>query len=296
MPLSPSDRVTLITEIVNRLLEEDWNLIDLILRQFGQSTSPAWNGSKQSYVIDKIELAPDQVPIDMAEHVGFQFGKANPIGIEPPFWRRGMLKVFLSHLAVDRALAGALQECLLEYGISCFVAHNVIEPTTEWLAEIETALATCDAAVALLTPNFHQSNWTDQELGIAMGRGLPVFAVHLGQAPYGFIGKFQAFNGKGKSIAELAKELFDAYYKSKQTQRRVGEVLVNLFEESGSYAQAKKRLGYLEGLEVWQPSFATRIRAAVQNNGQIRDSWGVPARVEQLAKKWSDSIADGTTR
>ena len=71
-----------------------------------------------------------------------------------------MFKVFISHLATNRQFAGALQQCLLEYGISCFVAHNDIEPTTEWVVEIETALATCDAAIALLTPNFHESNWT----------------------------------------------------------------------------------------------------------------------------------------
>ena len=79
----------------------------------------------------------------MAEHVGFHFGNVkSKLGIEPPFWKKGMLKVFLSHLAVDRTFAGALQQCLFEYGISCFVAHNDIEPTMEWLAEIETALAT----------------------------------------------------------------------------------------------------------------------------------------------------------
>jgi len=200
-----------------------------------------------------------------------------------------MLKVFLSHLAVDRTFAGALQQCLFEYGISCFVAHNDIEPTMEWLAEIETALATCNAAIALLTPNFHESNWTDQELGIAMGRGLPVFAVHLGQVPYGFIGRFQAFDGKGKSAAELAKEIFDAYRKSKQTQPLMAEALVNLFEQSGSFATTKKLIGYLEDLEVWPPSFANRIRAAVKNNSQVEGSWGVPARVERLAKKWSDA-------
>ena len=200
-----------------------------------------------------------------------------------------MLKVFLSHLAANRQFAGALQQCLLEYGISCFVAHNDIEPTTEWVVEIEMALATCDAAVALLTPNFHKSNWTDQELGFAMGRGLPVFAVHLGQTPYGFIGRFQAFDGQGKTPPTLAKELFDAYRKNKQTQRRMAEVLVGLFEESGSFAQTKQLMDYLEELEVWDRSFATRIRAAVRGNGQVRQAFGVPDRVERLAKEWGNT-------
>jgi hypothetical protein len=170
MPLSPSDRVTLIKEIADRLAAEDWNLIDLILKQFDQGTTNDWPGNRDSYVMEMLQDAPDQVLIDIAEHVGFHFEdrKSRP-RIEPPFWRKGMLRVFLSHLAIDRKFAGALQQCLLEYGISCFVAHNDIEPTAEWVVEIETALATCEAAVALLTPNFHKGNWTDQELGFAMG-------------------------------------------------------------------------------------------------------------------------------
>ncbi|MDE2107468.1 MAG: toll/interleukin-1 receptor domain-containing protein [Patescibacteria group bacterium] len=180
-----------------------------------------------------------------------------------------------------------IQEALLGYGISAFVAHNDIEPTLEWQSQIETALTTADSLVALLHPNFHQSNWTDQEIGFAMGRGLPVFAVRLGQDPYGFIGRFQAFTGAGKSPEALAKDLFDAYRKNKQTQKRMAEVLVSLFEDSGSFAAAKARIGYLEHLEVWHSSFIPRLEAALKVNSQVSGSWGVRERVESLTKKWA---------
>lgn len=67
----------------------------------------------------------------------------------------------------------------------------------------------------------------------------------------------------------------------------MGEVLVRLFEESGSFAEAKARIGYLEGLEVWEPPFAKRILSAAESNSQIANSYNVPWRVERLAKKWS---------
>jgi hypothetical protein len=44
----------------------------------------------------------------------------------------------------------------------------------------------------LLSKDFHESNWTDQEVGYAVARGIPIIAVRLGRDPYGFIGKFQA--------------------------------------------------------------------------------------------------------
>jgi hypothetical protein len=180
-----------------------------------------------------------------------------------------------------------LKEALVPYGISGFVAHNDIEPASEWMNQIETALSTCDALVALLHDKFHESKWTDQEIGFAMGRSVPVCSVHFGEAPYGFIGRFQAFNGVKSEPSELARHLFDSYRKNKETKRKMSEVLVGLFEQSVSFAQAKERISYLEELEVWEPSFATRIRTAAEYNIQIANSYGVVSRIEKLGKKWS---------
>ena len=116
---------------------------------------------------------------------------------------------------------------------------------------------------------------------------MPVFAVKYDEDPYGFIGKFQAFNGNGKPSELLAAELFHAYRKHKQTQQRMAEVLMRLFERSPTFAGAKTRIGYLEELTVWDPSFVGRIEAAVESNSQVEGSWGVPERVKKLAKKWS---------
>jgi hypothetical protein len=120
-----------------------------------------------------------------------------------------------------------------------------------------------------------------------MGRAVPVCAVQFGEAPYGFIGRFQAFSGKNQQSWELAKQIFDGYRKNKQTKPRVAEVLMSLFEESSSFAEAMERTGFLESLEMWEPSFAKRIAAAAESNSQIGGSWGVPERVKSLVKKWS---------
>jgi len=274
-------------EIASRLGTESWPLIDVTLKQFSLPWSDDWRGTSDAYVLRMIEEAPDQSLIDLASHVGFQFQEVTVLRVDPPFWRKGMLRLFVSHLSGHRAFAAELQEALLDFGISSFIAHTDIEPTKEWQAQIETALATCEALVALLHQDFHASWWTDQEIGFAMGRGVPAFAVRFGQDPYGFIGRFQAFNGNNKTAAELARELFDAYRKNKQTQRRMSEVLVGLFEQSGSFAEAKARIGYLEDLEVWEPSFSTRIRSAADGNSQVSGSWGVPHRVAALISKWA---------
>jgi hypothetical protein len=198
-----------------------------------------------------------------------------------------MLRLFLTHLATHRRFVADLQEALWDYGISGFVAHNDIEPTQEWQTQIETALATCDALVALLHPDFHLSNWTDQEIGFAMGRGAPVFSVRFGQDPYGFIGRFQAFDGRGKTAQQLARELFEAYRKNKQTEAVMAAALVKLLEETNNFAAAKERIGYLEELETWDASFSARVKGALKNNSQVSDAWGVPDRINALVRKWA---------
>lgn len=284
--LTPSEKIKIIKEISTRLANEDWSLIDLTLRQFSLPSTDSWQGDKFPYVVEMIEDADDHNLINLAQHVGYHFENVGSPGIEPPYWRKSQFRLFVTHLAAHREIAHELKEALSSYGICCFVAHDDIEPTQEWQSEIETALSTCDALVTLLHPNFHSSNWTDQEIGFAMGRGIPVFSISFGQDPYGFIGRFQAFNGNAKTAVSLARELFDAYRTNKQTQKRMSEILISLFENSECYADAKERIGYLEELDMWEPSFATRIRSASNNNPQISEAWGVPEKVKALINKW----------
>jgi TIR domain len=284
--LTSSQRVTLLKEISERLSKEDWSLIDVTLAQFKLKTTNSWNGTNVAYILEMAKGAPDATLVELAHHVGFSFEQVPSVGVDPPFWRKRMYRLFISHLSGQRMFAAELQESLLRYGISAFVAHNDIEPTLEWQAQIETALSTAESLIALLHPDFHASNWTDQEIGFAMGRGLPVYAVHFGHAPYGFIGRFQAFAGQGKTAAALAREIFDSYRKNKQSQRKMADVLVGLFEDSPSFADAKARIGYLEELEFWDVSFVARIQTAAESNSQIGGSWGVPERVASLSKKW----------
>ncbi|HEY1648358.1 MAG TPA: toll/interleukin-1 receptor domain-containing protein [Terracidiphilus sp.] len=274
-------------EISQRLGSEQWSLIDLTLKQFALPWTDQWSSDSNSYILEMIAKASDEALIELAQHLGFALETSASSHIEPAFWQKGMFRLFISHLAVHKKSASELQAALLQYGISGFVAHSDIEPTTEWQDQIETALSTCDALVALLHDSFHESKWTDQEIGFAMGRAVPVCSVRLGETPYGFIGRFQAFNGVNKQSSDLALELFELFRKNKQTKRKMGEVLVGIFEQSGSFAEARARIGFLEGLDTWEPSFAKRIRAAAESNSQIANSYHVPPRVVSLANKWS---------
>lgn len=287
MPLSPSQRIKLKEEIATRLGPEEWSLVNATLKEYGLPWSNIWNGTKYDYVLEKVADASDDALIDLARHFGFELAVPILPRNQVACWEEGKLRIFISHLAIEREFAAELKRSFSKFEISSFVAHNDIEPTKEWQDEIEGALASCDVLVALLHPDFHASNWTDQETGFAMGRGIPTFAVRLGLDPYGFIGRFQAFNGVGKSADDLATEIFKACRKQKSIHKRIVETLVRLFENSGSFARSKERIGYLEELEVLDKRFLDRIENAVKLNNQISESWGVKERVEALVKEWS---------
>lgn len=289
MPLTKSQRVILIQDIAGRMAADDWTTIDLILKQFSFPTSDEWSSDKKSYIVEMVGNANNSDLMELAEHFGMGAGgsSASP-GVEPdtPYWEDGELRVFVSHLTSSKTKAASLQTALGRYGMSCFVAHNDIHPTLEWQLEIENALSTCELLVALIHPDFVSSQWCDQEVGYALGRGLPVFAVSCGADPHGFVSRFQAFAGIGKKSPEIAKELFEAAIIHKKLQTKMADVLVDRFVNSGSFAAAKERIGYLEQLKVWDTSYAARLKKAVSGNSQISGSWGVPERVTHLLKKW----------
>jgi TIR domain len=116
-------------------------------------------------------------------------------------WGEGF-RLFLSHKAEVAKQTSELKERLTSFGVSAFVAHRDIRPTREWQDEIENALYSMDAFVALMTNDFHESDWTDQEVGFALARGVPVIAVQLERPPYGFLGKFQALRARWEDAEE----------------------------------------------------------------------------------------------
>lgn len=125
----------------------------------------------------------------------------------PTFWKPDCLKLFVSHLSKDRRLVSCLKSALGGWGVSCFIAHQDIEPTREWQSEIETALATMDVLVAVLEPGFRESEWTDQEVGYAFGRGVDVVPLLFGIDAYGFAGRIQGIQAKSKLPTAVAEEL-----------------------------------------------------------------------------------------
>jgi hypothetical protein len=107
----------------------------------------------------------------------------------PSFWQSGFFRIFISHTSTNRESAHRLKQAIAEYNVAAFVAHDDIEPTKEWEAEIERALRTMDALTGIISTDFFQSRWCDQEVGFAFGRSKLVVPICKDAIPHGFLGK-----------------------------------------------------------------------------------------------------------
>jgi len=107
---------------------------------------------------------------------------------------------------------------------------------------------------------FRESNWTDQEVGVAIGRDALVIPVMRGSTPHGFIGKYQGMNAVGKTVAEVAEGLFEILLASPKTRSRMLTCLVDTTTQATSEREALDRLAVLKGLKDVPVTYAERLR------------------------------------
>ena len=188
-------------------------------------------------------------------------------------WEPDYLRLFLTHKAEYKLTTSQFKVAMEYYGVSCFVAHEDIEPTKEWQAEIERALFSMDALVALLTEDFADSRWTDQEVGVAIGRQVPIIPIRLGTDPYGFIGKYQALTGGTKTPRKLANEVYDLLWSKPDLVPSLTAGLVARFEDSKNYDQSNTLMQILvERVQTAPPILIERLEEAPKKNRQVQES------------------------
>ena len=187
-------------------------------------------------------------------------------------WGEGAIRVFISHEAEDKILANDVKNSFLTYRAASFVAHEDIEPMMEWQSEIERALFSMDLLVALLTPKFSESNWTDQEIGVAFGREVPVVPIRLGKDPYGFIGKYQAIQETNAS--KIVDEIIDYLLRHERINSRLKhlaeQALASAVTDHGSVDRASVLTRVSSEIDRASPELAVALRGAFSSeNGQF---------------------------
>lgn len=187
-------------------------------------------------------------------------------------WRNGYFRMFISHITSRKKQASNLKNALEEYGITSFVAHEDINPTKEWQKEIQRALNSMDCMSAMLYEGFHQSNWCDQEVGIALGRNVTVLPLLPDGDPYGFLGEYQGIKIKGMYPDALAKKIFNILCDNANTRSKYLSCLTGLLLSSNSNEDAWKWLKLIEQIPNTDVDFWKYIQSHTNENDVLTES------------------------
>ncbi|MFD0894952.1 TIR domain-containing protein [Luteolibacter ambystomatis] len=215
-----------VAEVLNNILSSDSSLIDEIVNHFDMDL---WYQQK-----------------DPAK---FQRVFSDTRSISADFWREGFLKLFISHLTSNKDKMSVLKSALGNWGVSAFVAHEDIEASREWLNEVEIGLQTMEILVAVVEPGFRESDWCAQEVGYALGRNVDIIPLKAGMDPFGFFGKFQGVQIKGKFPEEVAYEIVRLLLKKPKYRNRLLECMSRAFSTLSSTLKIKL-IGVLDSWSV----------------------------------------------
>jgi len=273
MTLSRGNRVNMIRELAQVLNHlPSWAEIDLVLSEFGFNVNDV-RGYDDSYVLRILRTGTDGDLLELHQHL---LPSTEPPEPEPDapnvVWQPGQLRLFISHITADKLVVSALKQHLAHWYIDGFVAHEDIEPSSEWLGEIDSALRTCHAMLAYLTPDFHKSQYTDHEVGYCLYRRVPIVLVKCGVDPYGFVARFQALQGVGISTDDLAGQVASVLAARPETASLMSEPLVSALESSGSFASTRSIMSVIDRATGWTPEQLARMERAVEDNRQVREA------------------------
>jgi len=274
MSLTRGERVTMIRELGHRLSAMSWTESNLLLEEFGFLLHLEHSRSQFEDVTTKLRAGTDDDLVDLYRHVFPE--PPTPEGARSPGddrrWSSGYLRLFISHVSADKEYVSDLKAALAPWHVDAFVAHEDIEPSREWIEEIELALAGCHALLAYLTPTFHKSLFTYQEVGVAIARRILIVPVRCGLDPYGLFARFQAVQGLGAETWLLARQVVRTLAGSPLTAALMAERLVASLEISSSYERTRDLMELIEAVSTWTPDQLARLERAGEENRQVREA------------------------
>ena len=201
-------------------------------------------------------------------------------------WKPGRVRLFISHRDKHKKEAKNLAEVLEGYGISPFLAHEAIGPMTIWQHEILKGLETMEIMLTFITDDFHKSVWTNQEIGFALARNIPVLSLKLENTdPKGFVGGEQALKGNFERPSDSAPEIYRLLEKKLNDKKRLQSALVTAFIESPNWNDTRERFDRLNKVvESLSEEEVERIIDGFKKNDQLHHAIYFNNKYKRLKK------------
>jgi hypothetical protein len=217
--MTPKEKLDLIFQITRKIFEKPYSHEDVhyLLGGYSDDVSEPIYSYEYGYlhtIEDYTKQLLRKFDVNSLQAIAADFGLfwGNFDLGEPSCWanEKSKIKVFISHLSSDRDIAHRLKSALEANNFIGFVAHDDIEPTSEWRTEILRALNDMDLFICIISENYKDSFWCQQEAGYATCRGKAIISIKFDAAdPLGFISAYQAINRGEKRAEQVVQEIID---------------------------------------------------------------------------------------
>jgi len=194
----------------------------------------------------------------------------------------------------DKAHASKIKVILEKYGIDVFLAHDDIKVTKEWDDEVIKNLKQCDFVLLLLTENFRQSDYTDQETGIAIGLDKEIIPIKVDTDPYGFIDKKQALKLNLNDMEKSCLEIIQLIKDESNLEEKINNSLIIGIIKSKNFIECNLKCKLLPPLNKLKKKQITSLVNDGIENPQFYNSTEGIRILDEIEKKYSHFLKEET--
>lgn len=146
------------------------------------------------------------------------------------------------------------------------------------------------------TEKFSDSKWTDQEIGAAFGRGIPVIPIRIGKDPYGLIGRYQAISVSGVNGIQVGKGIVEFLFKYQGNDDRLRElgkdIYIEAMRQADSFSQANYLAQFLSRFDTLSTTQANLFVESFNGNPQVYRAFEFhPIAAGELSRLTGDEYA-----
>ncbi len=211
------------------------------------------------------------------------------------------LCAFISYSSVDKYLAGRLKNLLQWYGgYEIFVAHDDLTGGTIFAEEITKYITRAEFFIPLLTQSFKESDFTNQETGMAVVLDKEIIPVKLEAInPYGFINKYHALQLKPmksqyphhdvdnlKEVAIAICKISLSYEKNGSIYTKAKTSIAHAFCTSSDFYHTIAILQIIGQCDDFTKEELKEITEAIKTNRCVYDARGISEFKKFLTKTY----------
>lgn len=205
---------------------------------------------------------------------------------------RKVIKTFISYSSKDKHIAGTFKKRLedLGIGLEVFLAHEDIMGSKEWEDEIIYSLGRSEIFMPLITDNFYDSEWTDQESGMARITKQLVIPICWKVPPQGFMKRYQAIFVKEDNYLEVFSEIHEIISQHEILGKHIVDAAIAQFVESGSFDETRRQFRNIRQIKQFSPEQIQTLVRGCNDNSQISMAWNIEG-LFSLLEPYKDTIS-----